>query len=1122
MPDDYVDLAYRPHSAGWSWLTDLGVQNLFIVGPTSEEVAAKISAFAVHELRTSGELAASRRLRDGAYGVQVDGQWNALLVFGRQPEESAASGRLRTDSSHLGTAHDLYVDHWGSAAAFTGESVFKRGDMVRPLSSRSIGRVKKVTRRPNGHTVEVVLDTGSQSFDSEDLEVIAGDPRTVEFWLQGEPADHDAVATLLTWLKLTNPLTDVLYSFAATKTTFKPYQFVPALKILSSSTGRLLIADEVGLGKTIEAGLIWTELEQRAPIRRALVVVPASLQVKWRQEMERRFMRPLQILKVQDLRDFANALRADQDPELLGIISIEAIRGARDTLADLAELGPHFDFVIVDEAHVLRNRSSKSYDVGSLLSDWSDYLVFLSATPLNLGSADLFNLVNLLDEGGFPDPAVFEGQLEPNRALNAIARNVTSVTTRSRTEARKELASIPFMEHGAAISRRPDFKRLDLVLSGNAPIDHDEVAAIKRMVAELNTLGGILSRTRKVDVPDKKAVRIAEQIEVQWSPQERAFYDAIQEHYRLKALGKKIPMGFAMQMPLRQASSCISVAQRRLLDREKWVTEEDDVGYDLTDGPTENEEQSSWDGDTSQVLIRPILQDSKLDALVRRLRTARSQGMTKVLIFSFFKGTVEYLARNLSPEFSTGLLHGGVRMQDRQSVIDDFRQGRFDILVANQVGSEGLDFQFCNVLVNYDLPWNPMQVEQRIGRLDRFGQEFEKIFIFNMFVPGTIESEIIARLYNRIGVFERSIGDLEPIMRNTMHEISDLLMDPKLSIGQLESEIDRRSVAAKRQEADIAELEASGGVLTTVSQLDIDGITEDGPTSGRYIGASELERLMQVLFKRYGGSLTPAGRDDIQILRGTPELSVALRNLPRNDRGTMFGLGKFATQIRDGAPMAITLKPVARTDENVELLTARHPLARLAVAELKMEPERLGRFGSVRIGGLPAGSEFLLRIDIARSEGVRSLCELWITSINTATGERDEVVENLLMVELAEGGFRPATAGSPENMEWLLQRLETSLATRQAAVRVERAQDNFALVDARIDSELNSNAIKLDRVKGELLSHRATREESSRSRMLEGRVRNLRQERDDIPGKYELKRNLTLGTEFAAVILVTG
>ena len=107
----------------------------------------------------------------------------------------------------------------------------------------------------------------------------------------------------LTWTKLREPLSNTLYSYRATKTVFRAYQFIPALKILNSPTGRLLLADEVGLGKTIEAGLVWSELEQRSPLRRTLVVTPSSLTHKWRMEMSRRFDRDLEVIKPGKLAD---------------------------------------------------------------------------------------------------------------------------------------------------------------------------------------------------------------------------------------------------------------------------------------------------------------------------------------------------------------------------------------------------------------------------------------------------------------------------------------------------------------------------------------------------------------------------------------------------------------------------------------------------------------------------------------------------------------------------------------------------------------------------------------------------------------------------------------------------
>ena len=143
--------------------------------------------------------------------------------------------------------------------------------------------------------------------------------------------------------------------------------------------------------------------------------------------------------------------------------------------------------------------------------------------------------------------------------------------------------------------------------------------------------------------------------------------------------------------------------------------------------------------------------------------------------------------------------------------MQDFRSGDFDVLLLSQVGAEGLDFEFCNVLVNYDLPWNPMQVEQRIGRLDRFGQTSEKIFILNMHVPGTIESDIFERLYTRIGVFEQSIGELEPILRDELRSVTKALLDPQLTDAERQDEADRIGVALAERAEQLKELESSRG-----------------------------------------------------------------------------------------------------------------------------------------------------------------------------------------------------------------------------------------------------------------------------------------------------------------------
>lgn len=1123
MLEHLDDLNYRPHSDSWTWLESLDPETALVIGTVTDEQATNIDGLSVDEARAAQSRIATRQLSSGAYAFKVEARWHAILVFGARSPGPAASARYRTDDTHLGAARDIYKDHWDGAESFLGGSPFAPGDFVRPRSERVVGQVSSIRRSGGRHQVAVEIKHSLQSFDAEDLELMDGDPRSPEFWLRQDPASADDIGLTLSWLKLKYPLTDVLYSYAATKTTFKPYQFIPALKILNSATSRLLIADEVGLGKTIEAGLIWTELEQRAPIRRALVVVPAALRIKWQQEMDRRFMRTLPLLEKSDLREFAEKLRQDQDPEFVGIVSIESLRGAGDLLADLADLNPHFDLAIVDEAHVLRNRTSKSHHVGELLSDWADYLVFLSATPLNLGSEDLYNLVHLLDEGGFPDRAVFNGQLEPNKALNAVARIVSAHGTRSRASARQQLSLIHVMEHGGAMSRRPDFSRLRALLSGDAPLEHFEIAAIKRNVAELNTLGGVLSRTRKVDVPDKKAKRVAEQIAVVWTDQERNFYEAVVDHYRRKAQASGLPVGFAMQMPLRQASSSIPVMRALMREREGWAYEanDEDSGFEDWDSISGTEGPTEWDAGLARLADLSIERDSKLEALKSRLRAVRDSGSRQILIFSFFRGTVEYLARSLSPEFSTGILHGGIPMANRQDVITGFRNQEFEILIANQVGSEGLDFEFCNVLVNYDLPWNPMQVEQRIGRLDRFGQQHDKILIFNMHVPGTIESEIIGRLYMRIGVFENSIGDLEPIMRSTMQDVERLL-DPTLSPTEREADMDRIAVALEKKRSDVRQLEESSGVLTTVSQLDIDGLTEDGPSSGRYIGHHELFRLLSTLLETFKGTIDAGPRADLFIVRGSLDLARALRDVRQTDGGTMIGVGRLVGLLRDGHPVTISFKPEAIGNEAIELITARHPLIRLAVATLGEKAVRLQRFGTLCIDGLASQSRILARVDLVRSVGVRPLCELWVTTMDLETGASVEGLEEQFMVAVADGTLRNSNAPLPSNLHSAAKQLAGILDDRHQNIRSERRQDNSALVDARIESLLHSNQIKIDRTREQLSHQRMTSNSPNIIRMQEGRLRNLTRDRDEIRQKYEEKRHLTMSVEQMAIIYITG
>ncbi|MBX6721661.1 MAG: DEAD/DEAH box helicase family protein, partial [Dactylosporangium sp.] len=992
------DLRYEPPCQGYGWLHDLQPASCLAVGDVPDGDRDTVAAVAP-DVRSVENGLAVKVLHRGVYAFRLAGTWHALVVAsGMEPREpDAGRARFLDERHHLTLARFIYEDLWESSRPFAGRAKYRAGDMVLPKGGDRVGRVPGIVPVGDGYHYRVDVRGEIRLYSEAALEPAEGDPSEPRFWLSRPPAPAADIALTLTWTKLRHPLTDTLYSYAASKTIFFPYQFKPVLKVLTGSSGRLLIADEVGLGKTIEAGLIWTELEQRIRMERVLVVAPATLTLKWKAEMERRFDRRLDILRVADLAEFAEQLSRGAAADLHGVISLQALRSADKVLDRLTALHPHFDLVIVDEAHELRNRNTKSHALGRLLAEWADYLIFLSATPLNLGSDDLFNLVNLLDEANFADRAIFDAQLAPNEILNEVARALTGEGRSAPRKLVARLDDLRSLQFGATIARRPDFAVLRGLLDVDRPLDHAEVARARRLLADLNVLGSVLTRTRKADLPRQKAVREPRTIDVQWTNQEQRYYDAIYDWYMMRARKMGTPPGFAMQMPLRQAASCIPASQALLRSREPGLFRrevddfDEDVEVDLSGLPD------------VPALTTPLTVDTKYDRLLAELLRVRAAGSRQVMIFSFFRRTLHYLAQRLGEHFTVAVMHGGVAMADREQIMRDFRDGKFEILLLSEVGSEGLDFEFCNVLVNYDLPWNPMRVEQRIGRLDRFGQENEKIFIYNMHVPGTIETDIFQRLYDRIGVFSRSIGELEPILRDELGDITRRILDPRRDDKQRREEIDRIAVALQRRAQDTDELRASQAQLSGLDSLLIEGMTDKGPGQGRFIGVPEIQRMLDELFQRTGGRRTaPDGKGIFHII-GSDELAARLRSTGIPDGGSRYSRAKLATLLQDKTKIACAFEPETASRYDVELIAARHPLVKLAMHVLAAEALSLPRFGSVAVPGLPAGASYLVTIDLAETTGLRPLLELWATAVNADTRQVEPEVGDTLLAALAAG-----------------------------------------------------------------------------------------------------------------------
>ena len=250
--------------------------------------------------------------------------------------------------------------------------------------------------------------------------------------------------------------------------------------------------------------------------------------------------------------------------------------------------------------------------------------------------------------------------------------------------------------------------------------------------------------------------------------------------------------------------------------------------------------------------------DSKYDGFAEALSRRFSAGADRVLVFSYFTGTIDYLADRLAGAEIEGRplpclkLYGPMNAEQRDRPSQRFRDdSRALVLLSSEVGSEGLDFQFCSRMFNYDLPWNPMRVEQRIGRLDRYGQTSELIHILNMIVSETVEERIFFRLYERIRIFESSIGDLEAILGDVQLDLARLQRDA-LSGRLTEAELDRRrnliaDVIVRRQQDDEAFEQESKRFLSN-DDVFLE-LFNDIERSRRYVTPEEL----QLLVERYLG-----------------------------------------------------------------------------------------------------------------------------------------------------------------------------------------------------------------------------------------------------------------------------
>ncbi len=859
-------------------------------------------------------------------------------------------------------------------------------------------------------------------------------------WVAGEPSPVARFGATLTRAKLSGMFADTLYSYKATRTTFRPYQFKPVLKLLQTGNARLLIADEVGLGKTIEAGLIWTELEARHEADRVLIVCPSALVGKWQNEMEERFDLPVAVLDRKGLDEFLDKFRTGRLPKRFSYLcSLETLRTWKglDELDD-EQSPPEFDLVIVDEAHQMRNTGTKSHYLGERLSSWSidGNVVFLTATPINTRQEDLLHLLGLLEPADYQAVEDLELRIRPNVVLNRIGEMLTDRSSTMR-DYRTVLSRLDYEVLGASITDRAEYSELLQVLQ-KAPLSPNDIVRARKCLAELSPLGSTVTRTRKAEVDERKTMREALRVPIEWTDVEARFYEEYLRWCRARADVSGTPVGFSMQMPIRLASTSVHVAAREVLEGRP------------DDGGDEEVPTSRLVEPHTELLhaarALATAADSKVEVLRKELRDLKGQ-QKQALLFTWSRATLTELENLFGDEFRIAVLHGGVKKDDRRRIMASFRAGDFDFVFANKVASEGLDFEFCSAVINFDLPWNPMEIEQRIGRIDRIGQKEDKILVLNFVNEDAIDSKMMAKVLDRIGLFEGSIGALEPIIGTNMRLLQEA-MDFTLTEQEREAKAHQFVVAVETQKAGLEDLADASTGLLIANDVPVAGLGEELTRTGRYVGSPELACLLD----DWARTLDASGvrwLDQYRSVefRGNAAMADGLAALARTGRRTRSEIETLASGLRQESGLYFALDHDRAQETGATLLTSTNPLVMAAV---EVPGHRLARFASARIPRTDeiSSGHFLAVVSHAKNAS-RGGDELWGMAVDATGRAVGEGPANALLAALAAGRMQEGTAQLPEALPRLARRATDALLQRQQEEQERRDQQDVVLADSR-------------------------------------------------------------------------
>ena len=560
-------------------------------------------------------------------------------------------------------------------------------------------------------------------FDLVDIEVIHEPADDILYTEPGETSEGHLHTVQAVRLQAGQPDSELrsLKQLDENSVKMLEHQVDAAYRALFEMDGKALLADEVGLGKTIEVGMILKEMHFRETNDSVLILTPAQLAKQWQAELREKFGLEFVCNYDDDFNGF--------DSHDYIIASIDTAKSDRYRQAVLKR---HWDVLVLDEAHYVKNEETDRYELIDQLT--YNYAFFLTATPIQNELTDLYNVVSLLRPGLFGTRDVFHQYFINSDQETLVNRN--------------ELQD-----------------RLNKVMIRNRREDTDVDFTERRV------------DTRKFEP----------------SPAERELYQTVSDYVKgaySQDQGQKLVL-MLLQKEVVSSPEALETTIRKRLDDQSELTQTEELEsiIDLINN------------------IDTVTKQERLLDIVEEARENVEKG--RVIVFTQFRATQRRVAERLASEgYTVHSFHGGHSSQEKEEIIESFEE-QGGILVSTDAMSEGRNAQFCNILVNWDLPWNPMRVEQRIGRIHRIGQK-RQVYVFNMALKDTVEEYVLERLYHKIDLFQQSVGELSEILtrleesgKSFEDEIFERLVNANSEVD-LENDFDAMAVDLQEQR-DLAE-----------------------------------------------------------------------------------------------------------------------------------------------------------------------------------------------------------------------------------------------------------------------------------------------------------------------------